>query len=50
MCWNTLWRSYLHGIDGWCKIVNIKNVCEVVAITFDIGIRFARPILAAVEP
>jgi hypothetical protein len=32
------------------KTVNGEYVYEVVEITFDIGIRSARPILAAVKP
>ena len=47
---NTLWRSYLHEIDVWCKTVIGEYVYEVVEIIFDIGIRSAQPILAAVEP
>ncbi len=41
---------YLHGIDVSCKTVYGKKVCEVVEITFKVGIRFAQPILTAVEP
>jgi hypothetical protein len=41
---------YLHGIDVSCKTVNGKKVREVVEITFEYRIRFARPILTAVEP
>jgi len=50
VCRNTFWRSYLHGIDVWCKTVNKEYMYEVVEITFDIGIRSAWPILEAVEP
>ena len=42
--------SYLHGIDISCKTVNGRKVWKVVEITFEVGISFVRPILAAVEP
>ena len=38
---------YLHGIDVSCKTVKGKKVREVVMITFEFGIRVARPILTA---
>ena len=42
--------SYLHGIDVSGKTVNGRKVWKVVEITFEVGIRFIRPILTTVEP
>ena len=40
---------YLHGIDVLCKAVKGKKVREGFEITFEFGIRVARPILTAVN-
>ena len=42
--------SYLHRIDVSGKTVNGRKVWKVVKITFEVGIRFIRPILTTVEP